>query len=306
MRRRGRAVSKLHLSVPASSANLGPGFDSLALALDFGLRVEAWLGAERDAIAWQGEGSGEVPLDRRNLLLKGVAAARARWGGGVALVIRVRSSIPVGRGLGSSAAAVVAGLALGALSCGRRPRPPELLELGARLEGHPDNVAAALLGGLVVAAMEDGEVTAVRLPVLPGLKLLLAIPDRRLETAAARTLLPERVPLVDAVANLQHLGLLLAALSHRRPHLLGRALRDRLHQPYRLHLVPELAELLGERSPGLHGACLSGAGPTVITFLAGPAPGLERRLRRILSRHGGGEVRRCRPAAIGLQWKRRS
>jgi len=296
--------AKFQLSVPGSTANLGPGFDSLGLALELGLKIELRLGADRDTIRWSGEGAGELPLDQHNLVWHGVAAARARWGGGVGLAIRVRSAIPVGRGLGSSAAAVVAGLAAGALSCGRRPRPQELLELGAQLEGHADNVAASILGGLVLVALEEDQVTALRLPLARGLKLLLAIPNRRLETAAARALLPAEVPLADAVANLQHFGLLLVALTHGPAELLGPALRDRLHQPYRKRLVPELEELLALRPVGLRGACLSGSGPTVIAFVTKSARGVEGSLRRILGRHGGGQVRRCRCALVGLTWKR--
>jgi len=300
----GSTAAIWRLAVPASSANLGPGFDALALALDFGLRIEARLGAPRDRLVWSGEGAGELALDRRNLLLRGLAAGRAHWGEGESLAIHASSAIPIGRGLGSSAAAVVAGLALSALSAGRRPQPQELLELGSRIEGHADNIAAALLGGLALVARDGATWRAVRLPIDRRLGLLLAIPNRRLDTAAARALLPKRVPLGAAVSNLQRFGLLLTALARGRAGTLRPALEDELHQPFRMAQVPELKELLELRCERLLGVCLSGAGPTVLAFVRAPAPKVESQMRKVLARHGGGRVRRCRAAARGLRFRR--
>ncbi|WP_370291382.1 homoserine kinase [Nocardioides sp.] len=263
----------VHVSVPATSANLGPGFDTLGLAL--GLRDE--LTAEvTDAgvvVEVSGHGAGEVPLDERHLVVRAMQAAFDRIGTrppGLRLVCR--NVIPHARGLGSSSAAIVAGvwLARELVAGGRLLLEDDaLLDLAAELEGHPDNVAPALLGGFVIAGQDDdGSFWAVPGSVDPRVSAVVFVPPSPLSTEAARGLLPAEVPHADAAANAGRAALLVAALSVRPEELL-RATEDRLHQQYRRPAMPEsLALVEALRADGV-AAVVSGAGPTVLAFADG-------------------------------------
>ena len=260
----------LRVRVPATSANLGPGFDAFALALDLHDEVEVRvIGDEGELhVEVHGEGAGEVPQDETHLVVRAMMAVfdtlgRPRPG----LALRCTNRIPQGRGLGSSAAAVVAGLAGARALMGDSPRLDEedLLALAVGFEGHADNVAACLHGGLTLAWCEERPRVA-RLTPLPELRALAFVPVNRLATAAARALLPQEVPHADAAHAAARAGLLVEALT-RTPELLLPATEDRLHQPYRSAGMPDsLALVASLRERGVP-AVVSGAGPTVLALL---------------------------------------
>ena len=250
--------------VPASSANLGPGFDVLACALGVHMEMEV-VETGRFAVVT------DLPIarDRRNLAVRGFAALHPVD----TLEFRIRSDIPLSGGLGTSAAAIVAGLVA---ADSMYELDADLLDHAARLEGHPDNVAAALLGGFVLCA--DGG--AERFPVPPGLEAVLVVPHRAVRTREARAALPAAVPMADAVFNVAHAGLLLLGLVRGDLELVARGLDDRLHQPHRAHLYPRSAALVAAaRHYGALGATISGAGPTVLVWCAEDAArGVQTRL----------------------------
>jgi homoserine kinase len=238
--------------VPASSANLGPGFDAFAAALSPALELHV-----SDAPEFALESNLPLPADRTNLVVR--AFERLLPADGLSFV--VDSEIPLSGGLGSSAAAIVAGL-LAARTIASLD--VDVLALATELEGHPDNVAAALLGGVVVCA--DGQ--AHRIDPPSGLAAVLVVPDEGVVTADARAALPEAVPLTDAVYNTAHGALLMLGLACGDFELVARGLRDRLHQPYRAALYPRSAELASRaRELGALGATISGAGPSVLFWV---------------------------------------
>jgi homoserine kinase len=242
----------LRVRVPASSANLGPGFDVLAAALDVHMEMEVEVGVPfgvRTDLA--------IARDHRNLAVRGFAALRPVDD----VCFTIRSDIPLSGGLGTSAAAYVAGLAAAdALNGGGG----DVLAEAARLEGHPDNVAAALLGGFVICAGSVAE----RLEPPAGLSAVLVVPSRAVRTAKARAALPPEVPMGDAVFNVSRASLLVLGLARGDLDLVARGLEDRLHQPRRASLYPRSMELVGRaREFGALGATISGAGPTVLVWV---------------------------------------
>ena len=250
--------------VPASSANLGPGYDVLAAALSMHLELEVTEASEFGVDA----GGLQVPDDRSNLVVRAFERLHPADG----LHFRIDSELPLAAGLGSSAAAIVAGLMAAEHMFELALGPEQLLAHAAEIEGHPDNVADALLGGLTVScAAADGTVTAVSLPVPPRLTWVTLIPETSSSTAEARAVLPASVPRADAVFNVQRVALLLAAMQAGRHDALGPALDDRLHQPYRLPRLPGAEALIaGAYDHGAAGAALSGAGPSVIAICDSP------------------------------------
>lgn len=273
---------------PASSANLGPGFDVLAVAVDRYVEVEVEP-AERLTVRGEGEGAGLA--DDAGHLAARVAIDVA---GHDRLAITVRSQIPVARGLGSSAAlAVAAAAAAGA---------EDPLTVAARVDGHPENAAASVVGGLVVATVVRGSVQAVRLPLDPALAFVAVVPDRPLPTSRARQLLPAQVSREDATFNLGRLGMLLAGLGdHRR--LVREAAEDRLHQDHRSSLFPEAPKLLAAlQAGGALAACWSGAGPTLLGICRQTdVPSVATAARSALTESGmPGRVLPLRPDMNGL------
>ncbi len=261
------ALERVTIRVPATVANLGAGFDVLAAAV--GVHAEITLAPARSPqVAVTGV---DVPQDSSNLIYRSAAAVAQRVGYAGSFALQAHSPIPLRSGLGSSAAAIVGGAVAASRLLGDSLGADELLRIATELEGHPDNVAAALLGGVVVVTRDDAVMRWAR--ILPGfpLAVVLVTPALQVETAAARAVLPRQVSLEDAVYNLGHAGLLLIALAQGRPELLRHALTDRLHQPYRRHLVPGFDKVTAAATgAGAYGAVLSGSGPTVAA-LAPPA-----------------------------------
>jgi len=259
----------MRVSVPATAANLGPGFDSLGLALGLRDELEGELAGSGLVVEVTGAGSGEVPLDEGHLVVRSMRRAFAALGGQPSgLRLRCRNAIPHARGLGSSSAAIVGGLVLArALVDGADALDDAgLLALAVEMEGHPDNVAPALLGGFVVSGRDErGQVYAVRSPVDARVGATVFVPPDPLSTEVARGLLPPTVPHADAAANSGNAALLVAALS-AHPEQLWRATRDFLHQDYRRPAMPGSLELVDRlRADGL-AAVVSGAGPTVLVL----------------------------------------
>jgi homoserine kinase len=238
--------------VPATSANLGPGFDAFAAALAMHLELEV---VETGTFAVRTEL--DVPRDRTNLIVR----AFERLHPADAFEFRISSEIPLTGGLGSSAAAIVAGLMA---ADHLFELDVDVFALGCDLEGHPDNVAAALEGGFVVC---DGRAKVHRFDPPMGLEAVLVVPDQRVATAEARAALPAEVPIHDAVFNVAHGALLMLGIGTGNWDLISEGLDDRLHQPYRAHLYPRSAELVEQaRRVGALGATLSGAGPAVLVW----------------------------------------
>jgi len=272
----GRRVT---VEVPASSANLGAGYDCLGLALDLVNRIDLEVrGWSRGSIELEidGEGANELTDDRSNRFVQGLEAAlvavRGELPDKVGWRVSMRNRIPLSRGLGSSAAATIGGLLAGNTLLGGPLGQADLLKLATTIEGHADNAAAALLGGFVVVDCSDSPPTAIRFNVPRDLKVVLFIPELRLSTAAMRDVLPAQVPLGDAIANLGRVAIGVAGIASGTYEHLGALTHDRLHEPYRAAAYPQFPALIqAARDAGAVGACLSGAGSSVIAFSDGLA-----------------------------------
>jgi homoserine kinase len=261
--------SALHLALPATSANLGPAFDAAALAMDLYITIDA-----RHAGDFSIRATGRDPeicqdLENHLILTTYREILQTRAAEVIPLSLRITNDIPIGKGCGSSAAARLAGIALANHFGRMRWTDSQIIGEASRREQHPDNASACWIGGLTVARM-SGEAEAQVVSIQPKGKwpLLLAVPDQVLSTKEARRALPEQYSRADAVVNIQNSMFLLAAFMQGRYDLLASALEDRIHQPYRAPLcplLPCLEELTGQ--PGILGAALSGAGPSVVVFL---------------------------------------
>jgi len=272
--------------VPASSANLGPGFDVLALALDLHLEVEA-RESPKTTIEWNGEGVGELPLNRRNLIVRAAQEPFAGWSRPLdGVELRVQNGVPIGRGLGSSASAIVAGIILGARLRGLRMSAQRVLELAVPLEGHGDNLAAALYGGFCVAAVEDGGVRVHRLDWPARWRAVVFVPDEVSPTHEARRLVPRRPAREDAVFNLGRVAEWILACAHHDRSLLRSAMDDRLHQPGRARAYPYLDDAIAAaEQAGALGAALSGAGGSVIAIADRNVKPVGDAMARAAARH---------------------
>ena len=260
-------MSGVLVRVPATSANLGPGFDTFGLALGEYDEVDVTLGGDGLVVEVSGEAADEVPRDESHLVVSAMLAAFRRWASEPAgLRVRCRNTIPHARGLGSSAAAIVAGVVAARSLVGEGEiGEDEVLSLATELEGHPDNVAAALAGGFTLAWSADDGARAVRLTPHQDVVPVVCVPGWPMSTTTARGLLPAEVPHADAVFNAARAGLLVAALT-QTPERLLEATQDRLHQPYRAAAMQPTADLLGRlRARGVP-AVLSGAGPSVLAL----------------------------------------
>ena len=253
--------------VPASSANLGPGFDSLGLALGVYLTCR-FRRSETLEIRADGRDAAQISTAPDNLIWQTAAAVAASLDLTMPPIeLEIRNDIPLGKGMGSSAAALTAGVVIADRLLELNWKAPRILDEAARLEGHPDNVAPCTLGSIVASAIDSGGVTrAVRLDFPQRFGLAVVVPDFDLPTSKARSVLPASYSRADAVFNVQRASLLIAALATGSTWAFPAALEDRFHQPYRAALVPGLADILKLRAPGLLGCALSGAGPSILVF----------------------------------------
>ncbi len=255
------------LRVPGSSANLGPGFDALGIALQVYLTCR-FAPASKLNIQCTGRDAALVSCKEDNLIWQTALTVASRAHMALpAADLEIHNEIPLGKGLGSSAAAITAGVIIGARLLGLDWKQQRILDEAARLEGHPDNVAASVLGSVVASAVEPGGNTrAVRLEMPPNFRVAVVVPNFALPTKQARAVLPDVYSRADATFNIQRAALLMAAIATGNTSAFPAALDDRLHQPFRSQLVPGLTEILRLRAPGLLGCTLSGAGPAVLVF----------------------------------------
>lgn len=289
-------ADRLHLRLPATSANLGPGFDALALALDLYLDVKA-----REAEAFSVQASGRNPevcgALERNLLLdvyRNTLTANHRVI--KPLSLEVDNGIPLGMGCGSSAAVRLAGVALAAHFGGLGWSREEILAEATRLEGHPDNTAACWLGGFVAGCWDGAKLHAVSIAPPPEWRALIVLPENPLPTTESRAVLPENYSSDDVIANLQRVAVLTAAFATHRGDLLAEAMRDRMHQPYRSEVCPLLPKLLPlSGTEGVLGVALSGAGPSVLVLIDSDehARRVEGLINKAVQEEIAAEVLRC-------------
>ncbi len=292
--------------VPASSANLGPGFDVLALALDLHLTIEA-RESSTTAITWEGAGAGEVPLNRKNLIVRAAEEPFAGWSRPLTgLELRVRNDIPIGRGLGSSAAAIIGGIMLGAKLRGLRMPAQRILELAIPLEGHGDNLAAALYGGFCIAVIENGGVRVHRLDWPSRWRAVLFIPEDVSPTHEARRLVPRRPTREDAVFNLGRVAEWVLACSQKDRSLVASAMDDRMHQPGRARAYLYLDDTIAAaEQAGALGAALSGAGGSVIAIADRNLPAVGKAMIRAAGLHRiKGSLATLRASAAGATLKK--
>jgi len=291
-------LESLTVSAPATSANLGPGFDCLAVALDLGNAVVVQRRPGPLEVTVAGEGAGELAEDASNLFCRALATGLGSLDG---LQVECRNRIPLGRGLGSSAAAVCAGLVAANALGGLRWTPDDLLRRATEIEGHADNSAACLNGGMV--AVGAGPV-ARQVPVPDELGFVAVIPDNRTSTSAARKALPDVVPLGDAAATLANAVGLALALAEGRMEELPDVLQDRLHEPYRGPMVAGIEEIRAVvDGRDCLGATISGSGPAMLLwcrreFSDRVADAAKEALHRA---HVPGTVRPCRPTPVGVR-----
>lgn len=261
----------VRVEVPATTANLGPAFDAVGMALQIYNVVEMEEAPSGLVIEVEGQGADAVPGDESNLVYQAAKEVFDRVGyRPLGLRIKLVNNIPVASGLGSSAAAIIGGMAAANKLAGEKLTKSELLVMANAREGHPDNVAAALLGGIVVAVAHNNRVEHISFTPPKELRAVVAIPRFSMSTKAARGLLPSGVSFRDAVFNVGRTAFLVASLAKGNLEGLMLGTEDRLHQPYRSHLIPGMAEVLDAvRQAGAKGVALSGAGPTLIAFTAG-------------------------------------
>jgi homoserine kinase len=277
---------KIFVKVPATSANLGPGFDALGLALDLWNETE-FIPAEKFHLRVEGEGADRLALNQKNLIVRSMQKVYDAAGRKLpALYIHCINRIPPASGLGSSAAAIITGL-IGANALLDSPLTNnDILNLAAEIEGHPDNAASALLGGLVASTMSEGKIIARKLPIKP-LAVTIALPDFNFPTKQARAALPKHVSMKNAAHNISRAVLAAEAFRTGDLDLLGQVMDDALHQPYRLPLIPGAREAMdAAKKAGASAAALSGAGPSLIAFSAKQDANIGEAMKRMFESVG--------------------
>jgi homoserine kinase len=278
----------IKVSVPATTANLGPGFDTLGMALQYCNTVEM---EEREmglTIDIEGEGEDHLPRDENNIVYRSACEVFDLVGyQPKGLWLKLVNRIPVARGLGSSSAAIVGGvLAANELSGGRLDQEA-ILDLAIRIEGHPDNVTPAYLGGMTVSCMTEDRTNYIKTAFPPELKTVVAVPEFPLSTAEARRILPREVSLQDAVYNVSRSSLLVAAVLTGKYDLLSVAMNDKLHQPYRAKLIPGLEHVFeAGKQAGAHAVVISGSGPSIIAFATADVEPIGRAMSDAFARNG--------------------
>lgn len=277
----------MRVRVPASSANLGPGFDALGLALGVYLTCK-FERAERLHINVLGRDAHKIPTTQDNLIWQTALRVARDVGETLSPIgLEIENDIPLEKGLGSSAAALTAGVVIADQLLGLHWKPHRILDEAARIEGHPDNVAACVLGSIVASAIDAGGVArAVRLELPASYGVAVVVPNYELPTSQARAVLPTSYSKQDAIFNVQRSALLIAALATGTTSAFPAAFEDRLHQPYRYALVPGLEEMVKLRAPGLLGCALSGAGPSVLVFYEKGCEQVCDLVRQIFALHG--------------------
>ena len=299
-------IKTFQVMAPATTANLGPGFDCLGMALDLWNRLDvlpaALLTDGIPLVEVIGEGAGELPTDKDNLVYRAMTFLFHEADQEMPPVrLSCHNQIPLKRGLGSSAAAIAGGLVAANTLCSHTFSPNELLEMAATIEGHPDNVAAAVLGGLQLVVTEEEQMFTVSVNVPPELHAVLFIPEARIATADARAVLPEKVSRADAVYNMSRTALLVAGLATNHPEYLGVATQDRLHQPYRQRLFPAMKRIFAAaRDAGALGVFLSGSGSAVLAFTQGREMTVAYEIAEAARLADvAGEVKITRPTVLG-------
>ena len=272
MTQRPASQDIIRVAAPATTANLGPGYDCLGMALDLWNTVEVEpLSGGAPSVAVAGEGAGELEAGAGNLVYRSMEFLHRELGRSIPPVrVTCANEIPLARGLGSSAAAIAAGLVAANALSGGEFSSRELLEMAATIEGHPDNVAAAVMGGLQLVVTEESTLYTVPVSIPAAMHAVLFIPERRIATADARAVLPQHLNVADAVHNMARVALLVAGMATNHPEYLDIATQDRLHQPYRQPLFPAMKLLMkAARDAGALGAFLSGSGSTVLALTQG-------------------------------------
>lgn len=261
-------ADSVQVKVPATTGNLGSGYDCIGMALSLHNDIRMEQCDEGLSIAVEGEGAGEVPKNADNVCIKSANRVFDEIGWHPpGLSVRMIHAIPVSRGLGSSGVAIVAGAVAANELAGNPLSQEDLMRICSELEGHPDNVVPSLLGGLSVSGERHGRIVYQTHPIDDRLKAIVAIPDFTLDTKTARKVLPAHVPMEDAVFNLCSAGLLISSLITGNYENLREGMADRLHQPFRAPLIPGLTDVISAAlEAGAHGAALSGAGPTAIAL----------------------------------------
>jgi len=282
-------MEKVRVRVPASTTNLGPGFDCLGLALKLYNIVEMEeIEDDKVIIEIRGQGEEDLPRDERNIIFAATKLVFDRAGkkfGGIR--IRQINAIPSGRGLGSSAATRLAGLIAANVLLEAKLTDDEILKLAARLEGHPDNAAASLFGGLVIVGPDGNNLKCLKLDIPRGLKVVVVIPEITVSTQKARKVLPQNVPFFDAVFDLSRVAMLVSSLIKGKWECLALATEDRLHQPYRKALLPGMDEVFDSaRRAGARGVFLSGAGSGIAALVDQNEGKIGRAMREAFLRKG--------------------
>lgn len=273
--------------VPATSANLGCAFDCAALALSLYLDIHVTRRADLGvSVHYQGVNPERIPSDETNLIAASMKKILKRWGKDYGFDLEIQNKIPVGAGLGSSAAAIVGAIAAAHWLTEKALYDDEMVSLATEIEGHPDNVAAAWHGGFTVAVQENQHVIAYSSPVPDLFHLVLVIPDYALPTEKARAVLPAQYSRADVTHNIQRAAVLSAQLFSGKVDFHPTFFDDHLHQPYRASLMPGLREVLEMKHPCLLGLCLSGAGPSILAFAKGNAPEVGEAICQILREKG--------------------